>query len=545
MAGESLLQNLHKLEAKPLRTILLLSLILLLSGNWILPLMDRDEPRFAEASREMLQRHDWIIPTLNGDFRFDKPPLIYWCQIASYQLLGETAFAARLPSVLFTTATALLLVFWGRRIGNQRAGFYAALMFITCLQVLVHGRLSVADMPMVFFVAAATWSGWELTRPEAPQRNRWWWAFYLSLALGFLAKGPVAWLPLAGMILGRVLRSKEFRLPSLSTVVGLLLTLGLVGIWGVPALVKTHGEFFRIGIGKHVVERSVGVINGHGVGGLVGYLGAMPLYFLTFFLSFAPWAFKFPAALLRWWGSRKEDLFGCYLLMQGLLMFVVFTLVRTKLPHYTLPAFPILAFWLALRLTENPCAAQAHSVESHGARGSWNRQTGGLPHEGADLPTSGDSVKSRAGRFIGWLDRRVTVETGALTMCLFALVLTLAGFSLVAPQFMTTSLWKKVEPYASAETRVAIIGFGEDSLTWEFRRKITNMIEHIKLDQAESYLQSPPPRILILPTQQFESRLKNIPTNGVTVRVTGIDTTYLKKWDMTAILILSKEGKKQ
>ena len=81
-------------SAKPLRIVVLIGLVLLLSGNWILPLMDRDEPRFAEASREMLQRNDMIIPWFNGQYRFDKPPLIYWCQAACYQVLGENAFAA-------------------------------------------------------------------------------------------------------------------------------------------------------------------------------------------------------------------------------------------------------------------------------------------------------------------------------------------------------------------------------------------------------------------------------------------------------------------
>jgi len=143
----------------PLRTVLSLGVVLFMSGNWILPLLDRDEPRFAEASREMLQRHDFIVPWLNGTHRFDKPPLIYWCQIACYLVLGESSFAARLPSVLFALATAMLLLIWGRRLGNEKAGFYAALMFITALQVLIHARLSVADMPMVFFFTAAVWSG--------------------------------------------------------------------------------------------------------------------------------------------------------------------------------------------------------------------------------------------------------------------------------------------------------------------------------------------------------------------------------------------------
>ena len=66
-----------------------------LAGTWSLPLIDRDEPRFAEASREMRERGDYIVPYFNNQFRFDKPPLTYWFQVASYRLFGENDFAAR------------------------------------------------------------------------------------------------------------------------------------------------------------------------------------------------------------------------------------------------------------------------------------------------------------------------------------------------------------------------------------------------------------------------------------------------------------------
>jgi len=80
----------EKLVRQPERAVVLFSLALLLAGNWILPLTDRDEVRFAEASREMIQRGDYVVPWFNGDYRFDKPVLIYWCQIASYKILGVT-----------------------------------------------------------------------------------------------------------------------------------------------------------------------------------------------------------------------------------------------------------------------------------------------------------------------------------------------------------------------------------------------------------------------------------------------------------------------
>lgn len=299
----------EQIPRQPLVTVVLLSFALLLSGNWILPLMDRDEPRFAEASREMLQRHDLVIPWFNGQYRFDKPPLIYWCQALAYEVLGRNAFAARLPSVLFATATAILLWFWGRRLGKAAAGFFAAIMFVTCLQVLIHGRLAVADMPMVFFVTAAVWSGWEMSRPH-PVQGRWWWIFYLSLGLGFLAKGPVAWLPLGGLLGGRWLRPTEFRLAPGPTILGVLLSLFVVGLWGVPALVATKGQFLIVGIGHHVIYRSLDIMEGHGGPGLVGFTLTLPLYLVTFFFSFFPWSLSVPGALRDWWGSRGQDLLG-------------------------------------------------------------------------------------------------------------------------------------------------------------------------------------------------------------------------------------------
>src|ERR1700736_2681673 len=96
--------------AKPLcLAFFFLGAVLLYSiGNWSLPLIDRDEPRFAEASREMRQTGDFLIPRVNGEYRFDKPPLIYWCQVASTLLLGENDFSVRFPSALFAAATAVL-----------------------------------------------------------------------------------------------------------------------------------------------------------------------------------------------------------------------------------------------------------------------------------------------------------------------------------------------------------------------------------------------------------------------------------------------------
>src|SRR5947208_11129445 len=131
-------------------------------GTWSVPLIDRDEPRFAEASREMIERGDYVVPRFNNQLRLDKPPLAYWAQVASYRILGENDFAARFPSAVAASLTALAIFGWGRRIGTEKIGWWAAIIFTLSLQTFVHAKAAVADMWLVLFVAVADWVGYEL-----------------------------------------------------------------------------------------------------------------------------------------------------------------------------------------------------------------------------------------------------------------------------------------------------------------------------------------------------------------------------------------------
>ena len=131
--------------------------------------------------------------------------------------------------------------------------------------------------------------------------------------------------------------------------------LGLVALWGVPALIRTHGEFFAVGLGRHVVGRSFGTMQGHGGKSIAAALLSLPFYFVSIFLSFAPWSWKLPWLARRLWKGR--DAFDLYLIAGGAVIVVIFTIVKTKLPHYILPAFPLLSIllarhWLASGATE-------------------------------------------------------------------------------------------------------------------------------------------------------------------------------------------------
>jgi 4-amino-4-deoxy-L-arabinose transferase-like glycosyltransferase len=402
-------------------------------GNNSLPLIDRDEPRFAEASREMRQSGDFVIPRVNGEYRFDKPPLIYWCQVGSAQLFGESDFSVRFPSVLFAAATAILTAIWGARLYGPKIGLWSGIIFGTCLQLFIHGRAAVADMPMIFFFLGATWVAWErMTKPQ----SRWLWlAFYTCLALGFLAKGPIALLPILFSAIFYLSQRKGFSFHAGSAVLGVVLLVLIVGAWGIPALIATKGQFFAIGIGRHVVMRSVAPMQSHGGNGLIGYVLSLPFYLLTIFVSFFPWCIYLPGTFSRL--RRGLDLSERYLLGGVILIFLVFTLIQTKLPHYTLPAFPLLAILTARQL--NPLGPA---------------------------------------RFLA----------GA-TVALYALV-GLIGFSWVAPYFPSKAAYESAKPSLTAETRVAYTGYDEQSLVWYFRYAVTPFLVRLSPPEVAHFLDS-------------------------------------------------------
>src|SRR5437879_10361425 len=145
----------------------------------------------------MIERADYIVPYFNNQLRLDKPPLAYWAQVASYRIFGQNDFAARFPSAAAAALVALSILGWGTRLGGERVGWWAAIIFTLSLQTFVHAKAAVADMWLVLFITLAHWAGYEIIQ-RAPWK--WWFVFYFSLAFGFLAKGPIAWTPLLTLV---------------------------------------------------------------------------------------------------------------------------------------------------------------------------------------------------------------------------------------------------------------------------------------------------------------------------------------------------------
>jgi 4-amino-4-deoxy-L-arabinose transferase-like glycosyltransferase len=492
----------------PIHCALLFAACLLfhMAGTWILPLIDRDEPRFAEASREMIQRRDYVVPYFNNHLRLDKPPLTYWAQVASYHIFGENDFAARFPSTVAAALVAVSILIRGYRIRGERVGWRAAIIFTLCLQTFIHAKAAVADMWLVLFVSTAHWSGLELLRDrltntpnqrsnsESPRERGvkhassfWWFFFYISLALGFLAKGPIAWVPLL------TVGSTIFYAPNLQLrrrfkfVRGILLMLAIVAVWGIPALIRTHGEFFTIGIGRHVITRSFTTMEGHGASSFWMYLLLLPFYFVTVFGSFFPWSIKLPSLVKRLW--RERDNIDNYLLSGTAIIFIIFSLITTKLPHYTLPAFSLMALLLARHWPKTAPASRRSLFE------------------------------------------RIAVTTGCLLMAI-ALVVP----PMVARFFPAYQLFQLSRASLQPTMQFASVEFEEPSLVWYFRSRVNGFLIPLNKRRATEFMSVPGPRFFVLPTRVAATTFANPPQDWEFFTTSGFNIPKGKRVDLTLAL---------
>ncbi|OGW80578.1 MAG: hypothetical protein A3C47_00975 [Omnitrophica bacterium RIFCSPHIGHO2_02_FULL_51_18] len=462
--------------------LFLFSLTLHSLGSGNLPLLDRDEPRFSEGSREMLERGDFLVPRFNNQERYDKPPLFYWCQAASYRLFGENDFAARFPSSLAAALTALLVFGFGARLAGKKTGFWAAALFTLSIQTLILARAATADMVLTLFYTLAVWSAWELL---AKRSFFWWLSFYTALSLGFLAKGPIAFLPLLSVYIFMRAKGIQDFFTKFLPFPGILLSLFLIALWAVPAFRETHGEYFRLGIGKHVIERSFHPLENHGAKSFLGYAATLPFYLVTLFLSFFPWSMHLPraAGLLKKHPSAEH----AYLWFQTAPVFLLFSLLRTKLPHYTFPAFPLLSLLLA---------------------GLWFKE---------NLST-----------------RRLA--RASVVMTLLTLVLSMAVFPRLSFTSPSRRLAQESAQYLKPDMPFASVDYNEPSLVWYFRKYLRTWHTGLNKEKAPAFMEEAGPRVCVMPSNSLAKIFSAVPAGWKTVSVNGFNAAKGKPARLTALI---------
>jgi 4-amino-4-deoxy-L-arabinose transferase-like glycosyltransferase len=310
---------------------------LFLAGVQTVGLVGADEPRYAQVAREMLQRHDWVTPTLWGKPWLEKPPLYYWMAGIAYRAAGGVHdWAARLPSVVLATLMVFFIYFWARRF-YRRMQLDAALITAASAAMIGFSRGASMDMPLTatFTMAMLSWFAWY------KQRNRvWLLAFYFLLALGTLAKGPVA-VFLAALVIAIFAALRRDWMLLLRTLwpVGILLFLIVALPWYI-AVQRANPEFFRVFILQQNLARYSSDLYRH----------SQPLWFYlpVVLLGLVPWVVFVVAAVvdaIRDWRYSVEqpageaDL-GTFLTIWLLFPILFFSLSQSKLPGYILPAIP-------------------------------------------------------------------------------------------------------------------------------------------------------------------------------------------------------------
>jgi 4-amino-4-deoxy-L-arabinose transferase-like glycosyltransferase len=335
----------------------------LISSIWM-PLSAASEPRYAEIARLMMESKDWITPWFEPGVPFwGKPPLSFWTQALSFSLFGVNEFAARLPSLMATLGTVWILWQLAFATGLRSVAQNTVIIYLTGSLVYIAAGAVLTDP---FLVLGTTWA--MAAFYLAPGNPVWYWryGFFLGLAIGLLAKGPLALVLVFGPALLWSMLSQDARphLKALPWATGGLLTLSISLPWYVLAELKTPGFLDYFVVGEHFMR----FVDADWQGDLYGHAHARAkgMIWVQWLMSSFPWGVM-AIALAVFSLLKKERRIALkdalknqensYLLLWSLFTPVFFTAAGNILWTYVLPALPAFSLLLARALerkTSNP-----------------------------------------------------------------------------------------------------------------------------------------------------------------------------------------------
>jgi 4-amino-4-deoxy-L-arabinose transferase-like glycosyltransferase len=332
--------------------ILLFGLALYLPGLRTIPAVDRDEARFAQATRQMLQSGDYVDIRLQDEARLKKPIGIYWLQAAATKLAGgedisNPIWTYRLPSLLGALGAILVTLAIGRRWLGAEAGFAGAAMLAATLLLGMEARQAKTDAVLLLTVLAAMAGlaeAW-MPAPGAAPLSRWQWiSFWAAIGVGILVKGPIVLMVVGLAAIVLTVCDRRFSwLNRLRPWPGILIALAIALPWLIAITISSHGAFITQSLGGDMAAKLTGAKESH---------GAPPGAYLAMFpVTFWPGS-VFALLALPWVWRNRHDRAVTLCLAWIIPSWLVFEAVPTKLPHYVLPLYPAIALLAGAALSE-------------------------------------------------------------------------------------------------------------------------------------------------------------------------------------------------
>jgi len=424
---------------RPYALLGVLCLALYLPGMSSIPVLDRDEARFAQATRQMLETDDFLHIRFQNEARNQKPGGIYWLQAASVSAFSDPRSTAiwpyRLPSLIGASLAVLLTFGLGRALlseapeGNAaapRIALVAAVLLATSLGTMAEAHIAKTDAALLAAIVAgqgALGLAYVRARRGKPVGIDVAIAFWLAEIAAILLKGPVGpALALATAATLSIADRDTAWLRTLRPLAGLIATGLAIAPWLYAIEQATEGRFLADSLGHDFLTKLLGGQESH---------GAPPFYYLTLMMiTFWPGSLYLAPALIRGWQRHEQPLVR-FLLAWIVPAWVVMELIPTKLPHYVLPLYPALALLAAGTIAEG--IDQAERV--------WARWT------------------RRAVEAL-WVVVTVVIIGGALIVLpiRFGPGVDIAGpvTAAVLVILMTILLWRRPTPVASAATIAAL-----------------------------------------------------------------------------------------
>ncbi|AFL89779.1 PMT family glycosyltransferase, 4-amino-4-deoxy-L-arabinose transferase [Terriglobus roseus DSM 18391] len=353
----------RQLRRRSIAVLVAIWLVLHLGCLFTPGLLDDVDSVYIEVAREMLQRHDYVTPVIDGIRFFDKPPLMYWMAAAGMKVFGPFDWAARLPLSLAVLGLFLSVYALGRKLFGERGGFYAALAMATSLGPYLFTRFYIPDILNALWMTLGVHLfliALDRARTGHTAAARWaTWAFAAVMALNLLTKGLIGIVfPIGFVVLYALLTRQMRRTFSLPILSALAIFAAIALPWHVLAALRNPAIAMPAGTGlpAHAGWFWFYIINEH----FMRFRGLriphdygqvpIPLFWLMFFLWLMPWVAFLPAAwtqYARLWrdraldSSKRKQAALTVLLWSG--MVLGFFTLSSRQEYYSLPALPALA----------------------------------------------------------------------------------------------------------------------------------------------------------------------------------------------------------